>query len=473
MSGTVVRNVVIRTSIESDRTRQESGSAGGALGRSGASVQDLRRVQDEAKRAEESHVRFGRESARATLHALHGFTNLARGIALMTGSGEENIEKLARKMVYLEGVVSTVKGGMKLAQFASEFGALGVAVGVVSAAAAAAAVIWNDYTATIERAKEQVKELREEGRRLRMEENERRAAQHESDKGANIGLEGQLSAGSSETQGRKNIKELTADAAASGDSAEIFRRVAVEARTKAAKAEGKATDLPSSYLDYLRRQGSSAWGHGMKTYGELKEERNKSLEEQRSLLESVEEFGVEAVHSQQSRVNSLEGARDAQMRQRDRTLRAIDEGGSALASATQYKPSGQVDYMFAPQSMWGGYGQYIESGGAPWERAKREQEVKNINEQGAAFQRQLAGNAGLMGGMAGIGGILGVASAGTQFQTAEGAEKTAKSAADVLNMEINQYLQKSIEVIQDAKKELDKLKADVTEVRTALGKEGK
>lgn len=452
MSDTVIRNVVIRTSIEADRTRQESGRALGPNGgAAGNAVSDLRRVREELRQNEDAHERHARTILKASLHGLHGFTTFSRGIALMTASNEEDVEKLAQKFMYLEGVVSTVKGGLKLTQFAAEFGSVGVAMGGLAAAAAAGIAIYSNYTAILSRMKDEVKALREEGERLRMEEDKRnsqmrqRHTAEEQQRIGNLPEAEQLAANQASIEG--NQKNLRKQGKVEQQEHVMQGRAALEA----AQTEGLIAKMPTGWVDYVSHWGGFHWSG--RTYWEVMEERKQLQEKARWQRAEAVTHGENRINAQQEAIASTQALMEAKEREKAIKLKSFDSERQAAEKG-----------LSPDNATFGGWlkgSDYIGNYGLPGDAGKRRKEVQQWLDDQASGK---------------------ISSPYGRATDSEGQDTGVyrKQAMDKIQSEQDKFVHQMGETFSEMNKQLSaqkdaltRMQAEVTELRNAGQHEGK
>ena len=468
MSDTVIRNVVIRTSIEGDRTRMESGRAmGPGGGASGSALNDLRNTRDELRKNEQAHEHHAREIFRSSLHAIHGITSLSRGIALMAASGEEDVEKLARKFVYLEGVVSAVKGGIKLTQFAAEFGQLGLVMGGVAAAFAAAAAATTLYEAQVSKAKEQVISLREEGRRLQQQQDDARAAAEARDRSqadANAGAAGSANEGRAiESNLRRNQEQM-------GLSQGTLYSWQQEAKKwSTIRAAGKRT-ATQFYWEFKRRGLSNE---------EAGNRAKEAYEEQEATFEQALPNEITAKEGQIREIERQQGidasTRSLEERKKNRTASSIR--GLIHGGGFSWENSERTDIPNPAGLTWR---EYVEREGAP-DTASRQARIDKAEaslKQRQDEQARLFGlAAGLTGGIGGGGAALGTMIGSNVYATEKEYQKSSGVAVGEGVEKVENAFRALLDAMEAIAKErtadIDRLKADVTTLHNAQQKEGK
>jgi hypothetical protein len=132
-----------------------------------------RKAADEQRKAREESARendkFAREQAAATQQMIGNFREggegalrMARGIAFLSASGSQDMQKLAQSVAIAQGAFDVFAGGFKaVTNLARVFGGpVATAVTVVAAAATAGAVAWNRWKASAEEAAKAADEAR-------------------------------------------------------------------------------------------------------------------------------------------------------------------------------------------------------------------------------------------------------------------------------------------------------------------------
>lgn len=164
----VIRDAVIRLRLELQKAKLESPDMGGlkrGYDDQKKAIKETEKATSESARTIQKHTEvnedFGRRSFQSFAHAGHGALQLARGIALMSASGEEDTRKLLESLVKIEAAVNIARGAANLAKFAGEFGALGAAVAGVTVVATAGAAVWSHYAGVVAKATEELKKNKE------------------------------------------------------------------------------------------------------------------------------------------------------------------------------------------------------------------------------------------------------------------------------------------------------------------------
>lgn len=184
--GDVIRDAIIRLKIELQKTRIESpefSTVKRAYEEQAKSVKEVGKATEETQRVvKESahhHKAFGEEAYHSYKHAAEGAIGFARGIALLTASGEEDTRKLLESFAKIEAATALAKGAMNLSKFAAGFGPLGIAVAAVSAVATTGALVWSRYAEAERKAAEEAKKHREEAKKLEEQLADNWRAQHD------------------------------------------------------------------------------------------------------------------------------------------------------------------------------------------------------------------------------------------------------------------------------------------------------
>lgn len=159
----IIRDAVIRLRLETQKAKLESpeiSQATRAYAEQAKASEVTQRQTRENISLTKEHSRtvqeFGVHAARSFKDGLEGTIQFARGMALMTASGEEDTKKLLEAFAKIEAATALVRGATNLAKFGMSFGPVGIAVAAVSAAAGLGVVAWQRYAQATERAKQEL-----------------------------------------------------------------------------------------------------------------------------------------------------------------------------------------------------------------------------------------------------------------------------------------------------------------------------
>lgn len=172
----IIRDAIIRLKLETQRSRVEMPE----VDKISRAYEDQRikseqvrvSVEQTQRSVQEStkvHQEFGQEAVKSFRHGLEGTIQFARGVALMTASGEEDTRKLLESFAKIEAATALIKGAVNLAKFAGGFGPVGVAVAGVAAAVGTGITIWNRYANSVAEAAKAQEEARKTAADLEMQ----------------------------------------------------------------------------------------------------------------------------------------------------------------------------------------------------------------------------------------------------------------------------------------------------------------
>ena len=190
----VIRDAIIRLKLETQKAKLEApdvSSINRGYESQAKAAKEVQKVvvenQRVIKESTEHHKVFGLEAFKSFKHATEGTIQFARGIALMTASGEEDTRKLLESFAKIEAGVSLARGAINLSKFAAGFGPVGVEVAALAAVVGVGTVAWNRYAASAAKAAEELKKIKEANRAAReaetrmQDELERSSAQGKAD----------------------------------------------------------------------------------------------------------------------------------------------------------------------------------------------------------------------------------------------------------------------------------------------------
>jgi hypothetical protein len=100
-----------------------------------------------------------------------GALRAARGLALLSASGSEDLRKLVQTVALAQGAFDVLAGGMKAFTHISRvFGPVGTAISGVTAAIGLATLAWQKFEADAEAARKKLEEVREASRKFQLEQ---------------------------------------------------------------------------------------------------------------------------------------------------------------------------------------------------------------------------------------------------------------------------------------------------------------
>lgn len=135
---------------------EQAGAAGATVEATRATVEHTRVTQE-----------FGFKSVIHFREAGEGALRMTRGLALLSASGSESLQKLVRQVAIAQGALDIFAGGFKLVTFASKFGQVGLAIAGVTAALSAGVLAWQNYLNKADEAAEKFREATKDFKEFR------------------------------------------------------------------------------------------------------------------------------------------------------------------------------------------------------------------------------------------------------------------------------------------------------------------
>ena len=263
---TVVRDGIIRLRLEQTRAKLETPDTGPAVRQFNAetkAAEEATKATEEVSKANKEHsevvkrtseatrlnleaagrsvTEFGTSSVNAFRSAGEGAFRMARGLALLSASGSESLQKLIQKVAIAQGAFDVFAGGSRaISTLGAAFGPVGFAIGGITIALGLGAVAWQAWQADAEAAAEAAKKKIEEVRTALSE------ARMEARQGARV--ESAASAAQSIAAGARHTR------AASG--AELERRLRTERtglQSRFAGLENADIEAAGEFIPSLRR----------------------------------------------------------------------------------------------------------------------------------------------------------------------------------------------------------------------------
>ena len=273
------------------------------------STQEVKKSTDEAIRSTREHTRvteeFSYKSVRSFRQAGHGALQLARGLAILSASGEESLQKLVQKLVLVEGGFHALSGASKVVQYlpaglaalTTAFHPVTLAVSALAIATGGGIVAWQRWREEIERAKRAAGDFNETQKRS-LELADRLVNRLSRESGAAAGIaaiDRELAGiGATPADRRRQLETFSADLERQRlqqrDIFERGRRAEVESRPKVFRIEAleKVGASEEEQLRLIRERVGVARELHELGQQELQEQRRRALERISSSLGTSE-----------------------------------------------------------------------------------------------------------------------------------------------------------------------------------------
>lgn len=189
----VIRDAIIRLKLEQQKSKLEAPDTTSFTRAIDSNSRATRESEKATKEASKSLIEYGdnmkeyvggtsvhwQSAANAsrkgmteilshTAEGMEGVGRFVRGIALLSTSTDEDLQKVMHRIAKFQGAFDILAGGTKFVKgLGLAFGPVGMAVAGVSLALAAGGVAWNAWANAAENAKKRAREAREETDKLR------------------------------------------------------------------------------------------------------------------------------------------------------------------------------------------------------------------------------------------------------------------------------------------------------------------